>query len=61
MLGSETLVHLNFVGDKENTFVLKTGARVDYNLQDEVFIKFKSEKIHLFDKETEMSLEIKGE
>ena len=61
MLGSETLVHLNFVGDNKNTFILKTSERVNYNLQDEVYIKFKSEKVHLFDKETEMSLEIKGE
>ena len=61
MLGSETLVHLNFVGDDKSTFILKTSERVNFNLKDEVYINFKNEKIHLFDKETEMSLEIKGE
>ena len=59
-LGSETLIYLDFGGgetivDSDN-FIVKIQGRVPYAVGDTVRIGFNTDKIHLFERETEESI-----
>lgn len=59
-LGSETLIYLDFGGgetivDSDN-FIVKIQGRVPYAVGDTVRISFNTDKIHLFERETEESI-----
>ena len=62
-LGSECLVYLTFdnkdnklVMDGDNEFVMKVQKRVEYGLDQKIKIKFKTDRVHMFDKTTEESI-----
>ena len=55
MLGSEVLIHSTFENTNIN-FVIKTPERVNLINGSKAHVQFKKEKIHLFDKESQMSL-----
>ena len=55
MLGSEVLIHSTFENTNIN-FVIKTPERVNLTNGSKAHVQFKQEKIHLFDKESQMSL-----
>jgi len=53
LLGSDLNVYFKIDGKQ---YIMKTDSSVNYDLGDKINVVFDSEKIHLFDKETEKSL-----